>query len=106
MSFEFAEYFTHYAADFAFGRVSFNSSQDERNQVGGFVFMASFFQSVQGFFNLGVVAGSFYFGNLFSLQFANGAINAEQVFGGSSSWVNLLTPTITRRPLSTSICHL
>ena len=79
MSFEFAEYFTHYAADFAFGCVSFNSSQDERNQVGGFVFMASLFQSIQGFFNLGVVTGSFNFGDLFSLQFANGAVNAEQV---------------------------
>ena len=41
--------------------------------------MASLFQSIQGFFNLGVVTGSFNFGDLFSLQFANGAVNAEQV---------------------------
>src|SRR5574344_1158495 len=82
MSFEFAEYFTHYAADFAFGCISTNSFQNERNQVGLLILMASIFQCSQSSLNLSIVAFCLNISNLLSLQFAYGAIYAEQILRG------------------------
>src|SRR5574344_1105792 len=82
MSFEFAEYFTHYAADFAFSCISANSFQDERDQVGLLIFMASIFQCSQSSLNLSIVAFCLNISNLLSLQFAYRTIYAEQILRG------------------------
>ena len=79
MGFEFAEYFTHYAADFAFGCISFNSFQNQRNQVYMFI-SASSLQSSQFCSYSSVVAFCFNFGDLVSLQFAYRTVYAQQVF--------------------------
>ena len=81
MSLVFAEYFSHYAADFAFGCISFNSFEDQRHQVNAFI-SAACFKSSKGFFNFSVVTASFQCSNFFSLQFANRAVYAQQVFRG------------------------
>lgn len=93
----FAEYFSHYAADFAFSCISTYSVKNQRHQVNGFVSTA-FSRAAKVSSTLALSRRALRAAILSACNLPTEPSTRSKFFGGSSSCWNLFTPTIIRSP--------